>query len=56
MLDKNYDAASVEPRIASLWDSAAAFKAGAGAKECRALFHRYSAAQCDRLHSIWAMR
>ena len=33
MLDKNYDAASVEPRIAKRWDDANAFAAGAGAKE-----------------------
>ncbi|MEE9314197.1 MAG: valine--tRNA ligase [Rhizobiaceae bacterium] len=33
MLDKNYDAAAVEPRIAKLWDDADAFAAGAGAKE-----------------------
>jgi valyl-tRNA synthetase len=33
MLDKNYDAASVEPRIVKLWDEANAFVAGAGAKE-----------------------
>lgn len=33
MLEKNYDAASVEPKIAKTWDDAEAFKAGAGAKE-----------------------
>lgn len=33
MLDKNYDAESVEPRIAKKWDEADAFAAGAGAKE-----------------------
>ena len=33
MLDKNYDAESVEPRIAKQWDEANAFAAGAGAKE-----------------------
>ncbi len=32
MLDKTYDAASVEPRISALWEEAGAFKAGAGAK------------------------
>ncbi len=32
MLEKNYDAASVEPKIAKTWDEADAFKAGAGAK------------------------
>ncbi len=32
MLDKNYDSASVEPRIAKRWDEAAAFAAGAGAE------------------------
>ncbi|MBO6920160.1 MAG: valine--tRNA ligase [Rhizobiaceae bacterium] len=33
MLEKNYDAASVEPKIAKTWDEADAFKAGAGAKD-----------------------
>ncbi|MEW5421053.1 valine--tRNA ligase [Amorphus sp. 3PC139-8] len=33
MLDKTYDAAAVEPRIATLWDEAGAFRAGAGARE-----------------------
>jgi valyl-tRNA synthetase len=33
MLDKTYDAASVEPRIYETWEKAGAFKAGAGAKE-----------------------
>jgi valyl-tRNA synthetase len=33
MLDKTFDAASVEPRIAKLWDEADAFAAGAGARE-----------------------
>jgi len=33
MLDKTFDAASVEPRIAKIWDEADAFAAGAGAKE-----------------------
>ena len=32
MLDKTYDAATVEPRIARTWDEAEAFKAGAGAE------------------------
>ena len=32
MLDKNYDAKSVEPQIAEAWDKAQAFAAGAGAK------------------------
>ncbi len=31
MLEKNYDAATVEPRIAEQWDAANAFAAGAGA-------------------------
>ncbi len=31
MLDKTFDAAAVEPRIAALWDQAEAFRAGAGA-------------------------
>src|ERR687893_807963 len=31
MLDKTYDAASVEPRIRELWERAGAFRAGAGA-------------------------
>ena len=33
MLDKTFDAASVEPRIAERWDAANAFAAGAGARE-----------------------
>ncbi len=33
MLDKTYDAASVEPRIYETWEKAEAFRAGAGAKE-----------------------
>ncbi|OJJ11852.1 valine--tRNA ligase [Alphaproteobacteria bacterium AO1-B] len=33
MLDKTYDAASVEPRIYETWEKAEAFKAGAGAKD-----------------------
>lgn len=33
MLEKTYDAASVEPRIYEIWEKAEAFKAGAGAKE-----------------------
>ncbi|MCB1421165.1 MAG: class I tRNA ligase family protein, partial [Nitratireductor sp.] len=33
MLDKTYDAASAEPRIARKWDEADAFAAGAGARE-----------------------
>jgi len=32
MLEKNYDAASVEPRIAKAWDDANAFAAGAGSE------------------------
>ncbi|MEK1889660.1 MAG: valine--tRNA ligase [Phyllobacterium sp.] len=32
MLEKTYDAAAVEPKIAELWDEAGAFKAGAGSK------------------------
>ncbi|MEO0548202.1 MAG: class I tRNA ligase family protein, partial [Pseudomonadota bacterium] len=32
MLDKTYDAAAVEPRIAKAWEHADAFAAGAGAK------------------------
>ncbi len=32
MLEKNYDAAAVEPRIYAAWESAGAFKAGAGAR------------------------
>ena len=32
MLDKNYDAASVEPRVSQAWETAGAFRAGAGAK------------------------
>jgi len=30
MLDKTFDAARVEPRIAETWDAANAFAAGAG--------------------------
>src|SRR4026209_2453225 len=33
MLDKTYDAASVEPRIYDAWEKAGAFKAGAGARD-----------------------
>lgn len=33
MLDKKYDAASIEPRIAAKWDEAKAFAAGAGARD-----------------------
>jgi len=33
MLEKNYDANSVEPRIAKKWDDKKAFAAGAGARE-----------------------
>ncbi|MEF2073562.1 valine--tRNA ligase [Consotaella aegiceratis] len=32
MIEKTYDAAQLEPRIAERWDAADAFKAGAGAK------------------------
>ncbi|MCB8840101.1 valine--tRNA ligase [Aurantimonas sp. VKM B-3413] len=32
MIDKTYDAAAIEPRIAARWDQANAFAAGAGAK------------------------
>ncbi len=32
MLEKTYDAAAIEPKIAKLWDEADAFVAGAGAK------------------------
>ena len=32
MLEKNYDSAAVEPRIAKMWEEADAFRAGAGAK------------------------
>ncbi len=32
MLDKNYDASAVEPRIAAAWEKAGAFKAGAGSR------------------------
>lgn len=31
MLEKTFDAAAVEPRIATLWEQAEAFRAGAGA-------------------------
>ena len=33
MLDKTYDSAAIEPKIAKTWDDADAFRAGAGAKE-----------------------
>jgi valyl-tRNA synthetase len=33
MLEKNYDAAGVEPKIAARWEDADAFRAGAGAEE-----------------------
>ncbi|MBO0905690.1 valine--tRNA ligase [Jiella sonneratiae] len=33
MIDKTYDAAAIEPRIAARWEDAGAFAAGAGAKE-----------------------
>ncbi|MCE7027836.1 valine--tRNA ligase [Jiella avicenniae] len=33
MIDKTYDAAAIEPRIAARWEDADAFRAGAGAKE-----------------------
>ncbi len=33
MLDKTYDAKTVEPRIAKIWEDADAFRAGAGAEE-----------------------
>ena len=32
MLEKTYDSASVEPKIAKAWDEANAFRAGANAK------------------------
>ncbi|MBL8572642.1 MAG: valine--tRNA ligase, partial [Hyphomicrobiaceae bacterium] len=38
MLDKTYDAAQIEPRIAARWDEAQAFKAGAGKVEGEAPF------------------
>ncbi|MBO0664448.1 valine--tRNA ligase [Jiella sp. MQZ9-1] len=33
MIEKTYDAAAIEPRIAARWEKADAFKAGAGAKD-----------------------
>ena len=33
MIEKTYDAAAIEPRIAERWDAADAFRAGAGARE-----------------------
>ncbi|MGX1306561.1 valyl-tRNA synthetase [Amorphus suaedae] len=33
MLDKTFDAAAAEPRIAKLWEEAGAFRAGAGARD-----------------------
>ncbi|WP_428696963.1 valine--tRNA ligase [Stappia sp.] len=38
MLDKTYDAATVEPRIAKAWEDADAFRAGAGAEPGAASF------------------
>ena len=38
MLEKTYDAASVEPRIAKAWDEVDAFRAGAGAEPGAASF------------------
>ncbi|TYC50375.1 valine--tRNA ligase [Rhodobacterales bacterium] len=38
MLEKTYDAASVEPRIYETWEKAGAFKAGAGAKDGASAF------------------
>src|SRR6218665_107596 len=32
MLEKTYDSAAIEPRIAKMWEEADAFRAGAGAK------------------------
>lgn len=32
MLEKNYDSAAVEPKVAKVWEDADAFRAGAGAK------------------------
>ena len=37
MIDKTYDAAQVEPRIANLWDEAGASRAGAGARPVEVL-------------------
>ncbi len=38
MLDKTYEAASVEPRIYEAWEQAGAFKAGAGAEDGAATY------------------
>ena len=38
MLEKTYDARSVEPKIATLWDRTGACQAGAGANEGAAAF------------------
>ncbi|MFT4360067.1 class I tRNA ligase family protein, partial [Bartonella bacilliformis] len=38
MLEKTYDAAAVEPRIAKQWETRGAFKAGAGSKPCTEAF------------------
>lgn len=38
MLDKNYDAASIEPRIYEAWEKSGAFRPGAGAKPGAAPF------------------
>ena len=33
MLEKTYDAKTVEPKIAKIWEEADAFRAGAGSEE-----------------------
>ena len=50
MLEKTYDAKTVEPKIAKIWEEADAFAAGAGAEPgAGAVHHRHPAAQRHRL-------
>ena len=50
MLDKSYDAASVEPRMYAAWEKAGAFRGGGGGEARRqALRHRHPAAERHRL-------
>jgi len=48
MLDKTYDAKSVEPKIARRWEDADAFRAGANAKPGAESFSIVIPAECDR--------
>ncbi len=40
-MEKTYDAAAIEPRVADRWEAADAFRAGAGAKPGRSVLHRH---------------